>query len=59
MVKEKKMRYPYEVLFSIGGDRQYKEVCETWAEVENSITTHGADNLLAIQENHQGDTDND
>jgi len=53
------MRYPYEVLFLIDNNRQFKAVCETWTEVENSIVTYGADNLLAIQENHQGDTNND
>ena len=46
------MRYPYEVLFSIDGDRRFKAVCETWDEVEASVATYGASNLLAIQENH-------
>lgn len=52
MGKEKNMRYPYEVLFSIDGNRRFKAVCETWDEVEASVATYGASNLLAIQENH-------
>lgn len=52
MAKEMNMRYPYEVLFLIDGNNQFKAVCETWSEVEDSIITYGADNLIAIQENH-------
>lgn len=45
------MRYPYEVMFACNSGR-FKALCETWAEVEQSVNTYGVDNLLSIQENH-------
>lgn len=45
------MRYPYEVVFS-SASGVFKALCENWAEVEKSVSTYGADNLLSIQENH-------
>lgn len=46
------MKHPFEVVFSAGDHGEFKALCSTWSEVEHSVETYGASNLLCIQTNH-------